>query len=139
MNELPAPGWYRDPELTATQRYWDGSRWTAHRAPLAAQTKERGAGALVVVGYVTALLLPIIGFILGTVLLVRRQTGHGLAVVVISLAVGIGACAIALNDADEELNRSLDPATREWSRCLEENGYRFAACRELNPLRERDD
>ncbi len=26
--------WYRDPELPGTQRYFDGARWTEHRAPL---------------------------------------------------------------------------------------------------------
>ena len=31
----PQPGWYPDPELTETQRYWDGERFTENRAPLA--------------------------------------------------------------------------------------------------------
>ena len=26
--ELPPPGWYRDPDGMAAQRWWDGSRWT---------------------------------------------------------------------------------------------------------------
>jgi Protein of unknown function (DUF2510) len=25
---LPAPGWYADPSLPGTQRWWDGTRWT---------------------------------------------------------------------------------------------------------------
>ena len=29
----PPPGWYPDPEAHAFQRYWDGTRWTEHRAP----------------------------------------------------------------------------------------------------------
>lgn len=36
MNEeqssAPA-GWYPDPTMADTQRYWDGSAWTDHRAP----------------------------------------------------------------------------------------------------------
>jgi hypothetical protein len=28
------PGWYRDPSQTATQRYWDGERWTGEHAPI---------------------------------------------------------------------------------------------------------
>lgn len=28
-------GWYPDPDMAGTQRYWTGSSWTEHRAPLA--------------------------------------------------------------------------------------------------------
>lgn len=44
----PAANWYPDPELSNTLRYWDGSQWTDHRAPVARQpaaagsTKRRG-------------------------------------------------------------------------------------------------
>lgn len=31
---MPPPGWYDDPEQTWTWRYWDGARWTEHRAPM---------------------------------------------------------------------------------------------------------
>jgi hypothetical protein len=31
---LPPPGWYSDPETTDAARYWDGAKWTEHRAPL---------------------------------------------------------------------------------------------------------
>jgi hypothetical protein len=40
---------------------------------------------LIIAGYATAVLLPIIGLILGIALLVRRETGHGLAIIAISL------------------------------------------------------
>lgn len=36
MSELPPPNWHPDPEVPGQQRYWDGTRWTEHRAPLAA-------------------------------------------------------------------------------------------------------
>jgi hypothetical protein len=29
----PAAGWYPDPEGAAGQRWWDGTRWSEHRAP----------------------------------------------------------------------------------------------------------
>lgn len=28
------PGWYPDPDMYGTQRYWDGDEWTEHRAPV---------------------------------------------------------------------------------------------------------
>jgi hypothetical protein len=72
------------------------------------------------------------------------------------IAVGIGACAIALSDAEEEvdqaateLEQDVDEAQRDLNKdlredqrafdayddCLKENNYRFAPCRELDPLR----
>ncbi len=33
---MAAPGWYPDTTMAGTQRYWDGQRWTEHRAPLGA-------------------------------------------------------------------------------------------------------
>ena len=87
-------------------RYWDGSQWTEHRHPglPGAPPRDRASTVLLVVSYAGALLLPIVGFILGIVLLVRRQTAHGLAVVLISVAVTILAWQF-LDDV-EELNQS---------------------------------
>jgi hypothetical protein len=31
---MPLSGWYDDPEVPWTWRYWDGARWTDHRAPM---------------------------------------------------------------------------------------------------------
>jgi hypothetical protein len=31
---MPAAGWYLDPDANDTWRYWDGARWTEHRAPV---------------------------------------------------------------------------------------------------------
>lgn len=31
---MPTSGWYEDPEHPWTWRYWDGARWTEHRAPM---------------------------------------------------------------------------------------------------------
>lgn len=28
------PGWYPDPKMANTQRYWDGERWTDNAAPM---------------------------------------------------------------------------------------------------------
>jgi hypothetical protein len=32
MNDLPPAGWHTDPEDSSQYRYWDGRRWTDHRA-----------------------------------------------------------------------------------------------------------
>lgn len=37
MSSSPVPGWYPDPEVPNQRRWWDGSAWTDHRAPLEAQ------------------------------------------------------------------------------------------------------
>jgi hypothetical protein len=34
VNPVAAAGWYPDPELAHTQRYWNGAQWLDHRAPL---------------------------------------------------------------------------------------------------------
>lgn len=38
MRDMSAPpGWYSDPEMAGTRRYWDGETWTDHRAPTEAK------------------------------------------------------------------------------------------------------
>lgn len=44
MGDLPAAGWYPDPEDATQQRYWDGQQWTEHRAPLAGQPQPQAWG-----------------------------------------------------------------------------------------------
>ena len=34
----PPAGWYSDPELVNTRRYWDGAKWTEHRQELPVAT-----------------------------------------------------------------------------------------------------
>ena len=41
MTDLPAAGWYPDPEQPGQQRYWDGLEWTEHRAPLEASASPQ--------------------------------------------------------------------------------------------------
>jgi hypothetical protein len=131
---LPAAGWYPDPEVAGTQRYWDGSAWTDNRAPLNVEPEDRGMGALIFFGYLTALLLPIVGFVLGVVLMIRRQTGHGLVVALLSVAVGLAACAILTNEAEEDLRQGVQEFredTRAYEDCLEETNYKLRQCEYL--------
>lgn len=41
----PAPGWYDDPTMANTRRYWDGEQWTEHRAPEEQVTVAAGSSA----------------------------------------------------------------------------------------------
>ena len=66
--------------------------WTDQRAPI---EEESRSGWLLIAGYVTAILFPIVGLVIGIVLLTRRQIGHGVAVVAISIAVGAAGVLIS--------------------------------------------
>lgn len=97
------PGWYPDPHAPKYQeRYFNGHAWTEdHRdlpqpsqqpqpqsiAPLGTLNDDP-AGALVVIGYITAVVLPIIGFILGIVACTRPHKStskHGPWIIVLSI------------------------------------------------------
>lgn len=89
--ELPPAGWYAHPEMAGTQRYWDGQRWTDHIAPgtppitATAVAQQTGpSDGLIVAGYITAALLPIVGFIIGCVLLPKRSS-HGVIIMIIAV------------------------------------------------------
>lgn len=100
VNEQPkaAAGWYLDPSMANTRRYWDGHSWTDHLAPadfappapsgpIDARTgKQTDSTGLIIAGLVTACLIPIVGFIIGIVLLARgRATGAGVACMILSI------------------------------------------------------
>jgi len=102
----PPAGWYPHPDMAATQRYWDGQDWTDHIAPAApvtpatrprdyydddlemaafrAQLDEPDRSGLIVAGYVTAVLLPVVGFVIGLVLLAKRPE-HGVRVLILTV------------------------------------------------------
>jgi Protein of unknown function (DUF2510) len=86
-------GWYPDPSGQARQRYWDGRQWTMHCAPAlpTGYPPPRGptaqhSGSLSALGLAMAILMPLIGFVLGLVLLGRREDREGMVVVMISIA-----------------------------------------------------
>jgi hypothetical protein len=83
MTPRPSPpGWYQDPAMGGSQRYWDGTRWTEHVAPPAASAPPVQSMGL---GYALAVLLPVVGLIYG---LVKWRVG-GPPVVVASIVAWI--------------------------------------------------
>ena len=59
-----APGWYPDPRMADTARYWDGAAWTEHRTPeaplrRAADSDKRVKRLALVVGL--CFLVPVLG------------------------------------------------------------------------------
>lgn len=76
------PGWYPDPQMANTVRYWNGRGWTQDAAPMntpAAQVPKQDSSALIAVGIFGGLFLPILGWIIGVVLLARNEIGGGIA------------------------------------------------------------
>ena len=55
----PAPGWYVDPEHSASDRYWDGSGWSDQRRPAQGSSAPSNGFAI------TALVCGIVGIVLG--------------------------------------------------------------------------
>ena len=109
-----AAGWYADPEMAGTQRYWDGEKWTDNVAPAAAPPAryEDTSDGLVVAGYLTAVLFPIVGFIIGIILITRGRSGHGVAMMVIAVIAVFAWYEVLLNQAEEDVDRALRDLNR---------------------------
>lgn len=86
---MPGPegfpaGWYDDPDVDGARRYYDGEKWTDQFTPPPDKqvSEKEGATGTIIVGYVLAVLMPLIGFIIGLTQ-INRST-HGKWVVVAS-------------------------------------------------------
>lgn len=85
-----------------TQRYWDGAAWTAHvssqsgaqiqATAVQAELARPDNTALIIVGYVAAFLMPIVGLVIG---LTQIKRG-GLGVVLASFAAFVFWLALML-------------------------------------------
>jgi len=67
-----------------TQAYWDGQQWTENYAPLPPRPVEPPHTNLVIAGWLLAFFVPVVGFVIGCVLLGKRA-GHGVGVMLLSL------------------------------------------------------
>lgn len=99
-DNLPEPGWYRDPTTEGQQRYWDGEAWTRATAPLAA-----AAPANPEVDTPTAPTAP-----------ARRSSGTDTGLIIaIAMLTMIGGCGLVLSrmssDAPDEGQRMDPPMT----------------------------
>jgi hypothetical protein len=83
--QMPPPNWYADPEMANTQRYWDGSAWTEHRAP-GGPGGPKDNGGLITVGWLGALFFPLVGLVIGLVLMERGEKNQGGWITAVSAA-----------------------------------------------------
>jgi hypothetical protein len=113
-DELAPPGWYQDPQAADMQRYWDGTQWTEHRSPRQ-RVAESPAGWTwsgprsrahrneLVIGWVTAVVLPPIGLILGIRLMSSTDRQQAIGIVALSSLVLLLAIVSAVADGSSTL------------------------------------
>jgi Protein of unknown function (DUF2510) len=98
---LPPAAWYADPENPSGMRYWDGRQWTEHRTDyLAAPPKPKTSEGMVAAGYITSFMLPMVGVVIG-IILMNRDNRHGRWIIGLSVLFFIVFIVIS-NTADLE-------------------------------------
>ena len=55
MTQFPPPGWYEDPTVQATLRYWDGQTWTDGPPPSTPQERRDTSQATALMGVAVGL------------------------------------------------------------------------------------
>jgi len=101
--ERDPAGWYDDPTMVNTRRYWNGQEWTPHRQevppPSAAGMNSTSALSKASVpdqrtrtlfhwGIAMAILVPVVGLIIGVVLLGKKPT-WGIRVIAGSIGLAL--------------------------------------------------
>jgi len=84
--QTPA-GWYKDP-TTGNDRYWDGQTWSAEQV----QKQD----TLSILGWIFAILIPIVGLILGILTLNKGSKGPGWGIIGLSVVVILLSFAVFL-------------------------------------------
>jgi hypothetical protein len=94
-----APGWY--PWNATMMRYWDGTAWKQTRERTSTESipdEPRSPKWMVRAGYVAAVLIPLLGVILGMLVAVRPEKGaRGQGIRIITLSIVVFAVAILLS------------------------------------------
>lgn len=96
------PGWYPDPKMAGTQRYWDGARWSDHVAPArpAARPSDQASSNLEMWGWLGAFFFPIAGFIIAIVMISKGQSqGRAAAMLAVSIVFSVAAYVVLVNNA----------------------------------------
>ncbi|HZO07392.1 MAG TPA: DUF2510 domain-containing protein [Solirubrobacterales bacterium] len=95
------PGWYVDPKDPATKRYWDGSQWSEwtdrNYSSKALGGKENpNNDTLAVVGWITAVIIPIVGLVIGIVLNTRDDQRGTWIMVTSAVFIALGLLIVAV-------------------------------------------
>lgn len=85
-SKKPAAGWYDDPSQPKTRRFWDGETWTDQRQE--APPTEPIAPWKVIASILVALVIPILGLIIGIAMLWRSRTA-AIWVIAVSVIAGL--------------------------------------------------
>lgn len=89
MTEQTKAGWYPRPDMQNTLGFWDGAAWTDQTAPGGAAGEpaddRQHASNLVLAGLVLAAVFPVAGFVVGVVLLAKRQVLGGVVIMLLAL------------------------------------------------------
>ena len=100
MEGMPA-GWYDAPGSPGWKRFWNGQKWTLKVIQTERAPKNNAApdpdGGLVIAGWITAVIIPIIGFIIGIILLAKSKMS-GLFCMILSIAASYFWYAMVLSD-----------------------------------------
>jgi hypothetical protein len=113
-----AAGWYEYGE--GQQAYWDGERWASPPTPKEAQPLDQ-PGKATWVGYLMAILFPVVGVIGAIIQFARGNVGPGMALLVLSALSFVVWFAVLASVAVNDYQSCVDQAQtfREQLACAD--------------------
>lgn len=125
-NKPTAHGWHPNPENDREEKYFDGT-WTnlTRAADPEVETHNQDL-SIITWGYGMALVVPVIGFILGIITCARgRRIGMGVAIMVTAIVMtGVWFAVyweVAVNQAEDEIEQILNESPSDST--LDEDPY----------------